>query len=328
MKYKSVVMTKRGTPDVLQIIEKELNAPQTSEVLIKVLASGVGRTDVAMRYGYYPFAPKIPFTPGYEIIGRVEAVGDVVSQFKEGDYVAALTVYGGYAEYITLQAEELVLLPPTLDPATAVALILNYVTAYQMLHRTARVKEGDKVLITGASGGVGSALLQLGKLAGLQMYGTASAQNHHLLTKHGAVPIDYKTQDFVAAIKQAEPEGLNFVFDGIAGKNIRAGFQLLKPGGQLIEYGYPSFSGMLRALLQLKIGSWLPNGRSGQFYGITAQYRKDKRPFQEDLATLFELLAKGHIQPIIARQLPILEAARANWLLETENIPGKIVLAG
>lgn len=326
MNYKSVVISRRGTPDVLQVVETKLRPPHAGEVCIKVLATGVGRTDVAMRRGYYPFAPKIPFTPGYEIIGVVESIGDGVDQVAVDDRVAALTVYGGYAEYIYLYPEELVPVPALLNPATAVALILNYVTAYQMLHRTANVKSGDKVLITGASGGVGTALLQLGKLAGLNMYATAAKQNHDLLLQHGATPIDYKTEDFVAVIHRQEADGLDFVFDGLGGRTIQQGFKVLRRGGKLIEYGYPSFGGMLTGLARLTLGHWLPNGKSAAFYGITGLYRQDKRPFLTDLPILFDWLAQGQISPIIAHTLPLLEAAKANEWLENGHVRGKIVL--
>lgn len=326
MKYKSIIITQKGSPDVLKIVENERRLPQKGELLIKIEAAGVGRTDVAMRYGYYPFAPKIPFVPGYEVIGTVVEVGEGITQLAVGDCVAALTVYGGYSEYIYVPAAECVPVPPSLDPATAVALILNYVTAYQMLHRTANVKTCDKVLITGASGGVGTALLQLGQLVGLKMFATASRKNHDILAQYGAAAIDYKMEDFVAAIQTAEPDGLDFVFDGVGGKNIQRAVHVLGKGGMLVEYGYPGFIGMLKGMVNLQLHHWLPNGRRAHFYGITAQYRKDKRPFLQDLSILFELLAQNKIKPLIAHKLPILEAKKANELLEKGNVRGKIVL--
>src|SRR5210317_648017 len=223
MKYNSVVLTRRGGPEVLQIQEQVLRAPEISELQIKVLACGVGRTDVAMRYGYYPFAPKIPFVPGYEIVGVVTAVGSGVNLFKIGDTVAALTVYGGYSEYIYLEEENLVAVPEIISPDEAVAVILNYCTAFQILHRVLRVKKGDKILITGASGGVGSALLDLAKLAGLKMFGTASINKHSLLKEFGAHPLNYRSEDWMNELKKLEPEGLDFVIDGIGGQYIGKG---------------------------------------------------------------------------------------------------------
>ena len=326
MKYKSVVLTKKGPPEVLQIIEKDLRPPQAGEALIRVLATGVGRTDIVMRYGYYPFAPKIPFIPGYEIVGVVEAVGENVTRVEVGDRVAALTVYGGYAEYIYLNKEDLVKVSEALDPSQAAALILNYGTAYQILHRLARVKSGDQILITGASGGVGTALLQLGKLANLTMYGTASGKKQHVLVEHGAFPIDYQSQNFVDVIRKMEPNGIDYVFDRVGGMNIQPGFQILRRGGQFVEYGYSGIFQFLIDNLRLQFLNWLPNGKSGDFYGITATYRKDKGSITEDLLMLFSLLKEGKINPIIYQKYPILDAAKANELLESGEVIGKIVL--
>jgi len=326
MKYKSVIITKKGSPEVLKVIENDLRAPLAGEARIKILATGVGRTDIVMRYGYYPFAPKIPFVPGYEIIGMVDAIGEGVSRVAVGDRVSALTVYGGYAEYIFLNEEHIVQVPTTLDPAEAVSLILNYVTAYQMLHRFAKVKAGDKVLITGANGGVGTALLQLGKLANLTMYGTASHSQQDILTELGAIPINYHAQDFVDVIRKAEPNGIDFVLEGIGGNYIQRGFAVLRRGGKLVEYGNWGFIALLLGLAKLQILNWLPNGKSGEFYGITGIYQKDRQPFMEDLPVLFKLLEEGKLKPLIAKKFPILKAAEANELLEGRNVNGKIVL--
>jgi NADPH:quinone reductase-like Zn-dependent oxidoreductase len=326
MKYKSVVITKKGTPDVLQLIEMLLRQPQAGEVLIRVLATGVGRTDIVMRYGYYPFAPKMPFVPGYEIVGVVEAVGENVTQVEVGDRVAALTVYGGYAEYIYLNRDDFVKVSEVLDPSQVAALILNYGTAYQMLHRLARVKSGDQILITGASGGVGTALLQLGKLANLTMYGTASGEKQHVLVEHGAFPIDYQSQNFIDVIRRIEPNGIDYVFDGVGGMNIQPGFQILRRGGKFVEYGYSGIFQFLIDNLRLQFLNWLPNDKSGDFYGITAAYRKNKGYITEDLLMLISLLKEGKIDPIIYQKYPILDAAKANELLESGEVIGKIVL--
>ena len=326
MKYRSVVITKKGSPKVLKIIRNDLRQPKPGEARIKILATGVGRTDIVMRYGFYPFAPRIPFVPGYEIIGVVDEISEDVSRVAVGDRVAALTVYGGYAEYAYLNEEHLVKTPTTLDPAEAVSLILNYVTAYQILHRFAKVKSGDKVLITGASGGVGTALVQLGKLAMLTTYGAASVNKHDVLIEHGAIPIDYRSQNFLDVIRKAETNGLDFVVDGIGGNYIQRGFALLRRGGKYVAYGNSGFIAFFLDLLKLQFFNWLPNGKSGEFYGITALYRKDKQPFVDDLLVLFKLLEEGKLKPIISMKFPILEAAKANELLESGRTNGKIVL--
>jgi len=327
MRYKSVVVTKRGGPEVLQIVENDLRPPAAGEARIKVLATGVGRTDINYRYGYSPFSPKIPFVPGYEIMGVVDAIGEGVARVSVGERVAALIGHGGYSEVIYLGQEHLVPVPQNLAPADVVTVILNYVSAYQMLHRVAKVKAGDIVLIIGASGGVGTALLQLGRLAGIKMYGTASQNKHHVLAELGAIPIDYHTQDFVEVIRQAEPEGLDFVFDGMGGEDGERGLAVLRRGGKLVAYAAPTgVLTLLQGLVKMAFVNLLPNGKSAEFYGITALYLRDKKPFMEDLPLLFQMLEDGKIKPIITAKFPILEAAKANELLESGTMAGNVVL--
>jgi len=328
MKYKTVVVTQRGGPEVLQITENEMRPPTAKEARIKVLAVGVGRTDVNYRYGLSPFAPKVPFVPGYEIMGVVDAIGEGVTRVAVGDRVAALTGHGGYSEIIYLGQEHLVRVPESLDPADVVTVVLNYVSAYQMLHRVAKVKAGDKVLITGASGGMGTALLELGKLAGLKMYGTASTSKHNILKEFGAVPIDYHTQDFVEVIRQAEPNGLDFVFEGIGGEEGDRALSILGGGGKLVAYAAPSggLLSLVKDMFKLIRVGLFSKGKSAEFYGITALYLRDKNPFMEDLPKLFNMLEEGKIKPVIAAKLALLEARKANEMLEAGQVTGNLVL--
>ena len=179
MKYKHIVIPQFGGPENLSLVEDELLEPRANEVRVKVLAAGVSFADILLREGVHPESwnlGKTPFTPGWDIVGVVDKIGDKVSKWQTGQMVAALPIIGGYAEYISLPSNELVPVPAGLDPAEAVSLVLNYTTAYQMLHRCAHIKPGEIILINGgAAGGVGTALLQLGKLVNLKkMYGTAS----------------------------------------------------------------------------------------------------------------------------------------------------------
>ena len=326
MRYKSVIVTKSGGPEVLQVIENNLREPSAQEVRIKVLAAPVCLPDVTARYGQTPFCPKVPFTPGYAVIGTVDATGKDVTNVAVGNRVAALTAFGGYAEYIYWDAERLIPVPDSLDPAKAIPLILNYIVAYQIMHRSAKVKYGDKVLIIGASGGIGTALLQLGNLDGLKMYGIASKSKHCILTEYGAVPIDYRTQDFVEVIRDAEPQGLDAVFDGMSGDYFGRSYSLLRRGGTLVGYGNPqSTAAMLKFLGQIIWFNLLPDGKSARPYS-TGLSRWDWRPFLEDWAALFKLLEEGEIDPVIAARFPILEASEANALLESGQVIGNIVL--
>jgi NADPH:quinone reductase-like Zn-dependent oxidoreductase len=324
MTYRSIVVTRRGSVDALAIVENELRPPAAGEARIRVLATPVCQDDVAGRVGNRPFLKKPPFVPGYTCVGLVEAVGDGVTNVVAGDRVAALTNYNSHAEVVYWNAGELVRVPPALDPVAASTLILNYLVAYQILHRVARVKAGDKVLIVGASGGVGTAFLQLGRLAGLTMYGLASPAKHNLLREYGAIPIDYHTQDFVGLIRAAEPGGIAYVFNGMGEEYFERGLAVLRRGGLLVAYGGPqSFARFLLLVAKLILYNLLPNGRSIAGYGT---HRLGTDLFKEDWMRMFEMLAGGEIVPVVARTFPLLEAAKAYQLLESGRVLGNVVL--
>jgi NADPH:quinone reductase-like Zn-dependent oxidoreductase len=324
MKYKSIVVTERGGPEKLAIVENDLRLPEGGEARIKILAAAVVQDDIAARVGNRPVLPKPPFVPGYACLGIVDSIGEDVINIAAGDRVAALANYGSHAEYIYWKASELVHVPESLDPAKAVTLILNYLVAYQTLHRVAKVKPGDKILIVGASGGCGTAYLQLGKLAGLKMYGLASSGKHDILRKYGAVPIDYRTQDFVEVIREMEPKGLDYVFNGMADEYFKPCLAVLRRGGVLVHYGAPqSFVRLWVLVVKLLINNLLPNGKKIEGYGT---HRLGIDLFKEDWGTLFKLLEEGEIDPIIAAQYSILEARKANDLLESGQVVGNVVL--
>jgi NADPH:quinone reductase-like Zn-dependent oxidoreductase len=333
MKYKSVLVTRFGGPEVLQVVENDLHSPAATEVRIKVLAAAVCRPDVTVRRGEAlytgtPLGKKPPFVPGYAIIGEVDAIGVKVRGVAIGERVGVLTVTGGYAEYLYWRSDRLIPVPNELDPAEAVTLVLNYIVAYQSLHRSAKVKPGEITLIIGASGGIGTALMQLGNLADLRMYGLASKCKHDLLIQFGVTPIDYQTQDFVEVIRQLEPEGLEVVIDGMTRmETLRKALALLRGGGRLVSFGEPTgFSDLLRVMGTFAKVNLLPNGKSCKFYGTSFYFVGDRQPFLEDWARLFQLLEEGKIQPVIERKFPILEAAQANELLESGQVSGNVVL--
>jgi NADPH:quinone reductase-like Zn-dependent oxidoreductase len=324
MKYKSVIVTQRGGLETVQIMENDLRPPAAEEARIRVLATPVCQDDIAIRIGNRPFLAKLPFTPGYACIGTVEAIGEKVTDVTVGDRVAALTNYGSHAEVLYWEANKLVHVPEAIDPAEGVTLILNYLVAYQILHRVAQVKAGDKALIVGASGGVGTAFLQLGRLAGVKMYGLASASKHATLIEYGATPIDYRTQDFVEVIRQAEPDGLDFVFNGMGEEYFERGLAVLRRGGVLVHYGAPqSFSRFLLLVAKLGLYNLLPNGKKIAGYGT---HRLGTDLFKEDWTALFGLLLAGQIRPVLEKTFPLLEATKAYALLESGAVTGNLVL--
>lgn len=333
MKYKSLLVSRYGGPEVLDIVENELHPPGKGQVRLKVLAAAVSRPDISVRrgealYSGTPLEQKLPFTPGYAVISEVDDVGEGVKYAKVGDRVGVLTVIGGYTEYLYWRADRLIPVPVSLDPAEAVTLILNYLVAYQTMYRAAKARPGEVALIIGASGGIGTALLQLGRLAELKMYAIASRTKHAILEECGATPIDYHTQDFREVIRQAEPEGLDLVLDGMMRlASMRSALSLLRLGGRMVSFGEPASLGELFRILVMVLEVKLrPDGKALKLYGTSTYFLGNQKPYDEDWATLFDLLAQGKISPIIAARFPILEAAQANALLESGRVTGNVVL--
>jgi len=322
------MLTKKGGPEVLKVVELPVEPPRRGQLRVRVQAAGVGATDLIMLAGNYPFAPKIPFVPGYEAAGMIDAIGDGVTGFEVGQRVAALTVYGGFAELLVREAEGFLPIPDGVSDRDAAAVILNYVTAWQMIHRVAKVQPAKTALVTGASGGVGTAALQLLRLAEVKTYGAASERKHSTLRSLGATPIDYRKGPLDHLMRTLEPEGVDYVFDAVGGTNIGSCIGALRPGGMVIGFGFMGAPGILSKLgmfANIFIGAPL-RGRRGKFYGITALYRKDPKPFREDLPKIFELLEKKKIDPLVSRTFALLEAREAIELLATGSIEGKIVL--
>jgi len=237
VKYLRVVVTRYGGPETLELREDECPEPKKGEVRVQVLVAGVSLPDIMARQGIHPETPRAPFTPGWDLVGVVERLGDGVTDFSPGQVVAAMPISGAYAEYVCLPQHKLVPVPPGLDPAEAVSLILNYITAYQMLHRSASMRTGERALIHGASGGVGTALLQLGKLAELKMWGSCSPRRAAAVSALGAVPIDYSHGEFVEQVLRLTGDGVDAVFDPIGGSHIWESRKALRPAGRVVAYG-------------------------------------------------------------------------------------------
>ena len=343
MRQTKVVVTRYGGPEVITVTEQQCAEPMTGEVRVKVLAAGVSLPDVLAREGVHPETPRIPYTPGWDLVGIVDQIGKGVSGFELGQMVAAMPICGCYAQYVCLPQRKFVPVPAGLDPAEAVALVLNYITAYQMLHRSAKVKPGQRVLIHGASGGVGTAFLQLGRLSGVEMYGTCSAQAAEVVKELGATPIDYRNSDFVQEICRLTGDGVDAVFDGIGGDNLWRSREALREGGRVVVYGFqaklhrgrmassvPSGRHPIResAILGWYIlRNWFLPGRKRMVpYSIQWLMRRKPAWFRQDLITLFDLLQQKKIKPLIAKRLTLCQARYAHELLGSGGVIGKIVL--
>ena len=343
MMHTRVIVTHYGGPDALQVVTEECPEPKDNEARVRVLAAGVALPDIMMREGVHPETPRLPFTPGWDLVGVVDRLGKGVTGVEPGQIVAALPIHGAYAEFVCLPQSELVPVPSGLDAAEAVSLVLNYITAYQMLHRSAHVRQGQRVLVHGASGGVGSALLQLGRLAGLEMYGTCSSRSAKAVSELGGTPIDYRDQDFVKEIRRLTGTGVDVVFDSIGGTHIWRSRKALRPGGRVVAYGLTGslsgkgaasgHTGSRQRFRRLAIfgvyiaAGWLFPGRK-RVVPYSIQWLKRMKPelFRQDLTALFDLLQQKKITPLIAKRFPLAGAKEAQELLSKGGVTGKIVL--
>jgi NADPH:quinone reductase-like Zn-dependent oxidoreductase len=335
-----VIVSRFGGPEVLQIVEEPIPEPAANEVRLRILVTGVSGADVAQRIGLYPALSKPGFAPGYDVVGIIDKLGSGVTGLSVGQRVAAMTQHGGYANYLCWRADDVYAVPEGVDAVDAVAVILNYVTSYQMLHRFAHLQPGQRVLIHSAGGGCGTALLQLGRLLNLTMYGTASANKHELVRSLGGQPIDYKREDFVARVRELSGgAGVAAVFDAIGGsEHTSRSYATLAPQGKLVLYGIMGAAnpggeggnkgvafGTFARLGVLKLRFW--DNRSAGFYSVYDYKAKHPDWFREDLTKIFQLLAEKKIAPVIAARLPLREAVRAHKMMtEQSAMLGKIVL--
>ena len=331
-----VVLAGLVQPDGLQLRERVLPAPAPGEVVVTVEATGISFAEHAMRLGRYPGQPKFPFVPGYDLVGIVTTVGQGVDAALVGRRVAAMTKTGGWASHALLKVVDVVPVPAGLDPGEVETLVVSGLTAYQMLHRRARVRAGQTVLIHGVNGGVGTTLAQLAMHAGARVIGTSSPRHHEALRELGVLPVDYDDPDLVVRVRELAPGGVDAVFDHIGGRSIARSWSLLAKGGTLVSYAMlkdsgpmiPAFVGLLGHLAVLDL---LPNGRRAGFFDVwggkllrPARFRARR---QEDLATVFGLLGAGVLRPQIAARLPLSRIAEAVELAESHTIVGKVVLS-
>jgi NADPH2:quinone reductase len=305
-------------------------------------ATGVSFAEQGMRRGAYPGQPPFPFVPGYDFVGTVLAVGDGVRQDLVGQRVAAVTKTGGWATHILVLAQDLVPVPAALDAALVETVLVNGITAWQMLYREAHVKPGQTILVHGANGGVGMVLSQLALHAGIRVIGTAAPRHHEALRSLGVEPVDYNAPDLSASVRALAPNGVDAAFDHLGLKSARISYSLLASGGSLICYGNAallndtSLSGrsmiwvFLKLLTQVSLWNILPNSHRATFYNFWSGHflrpGAFRRRFRQDLEKLLTLLSQGAIDPPVAARFPLSEASAAMQLAESRTVRGKIVL--
>jgi NADPH:quinone reductase len=355
---KRVVVDQFGGPEVVRVIDDQVPRPGPGEVRVRVLAAGVSYTDAMLRAGSYLGVPKPPFTPGYELVGVVEELGQGCSKLRVGDRIGTLTVWGADAERVCVMEANAVEVPDDLDPAEVLSLVFTYMTAYQLLHRTARARSGETVLVHGAAGRVGTAVLELAAVAGLRMYGTASARDRAAVERLATVPIDYRKDDFLTRVRElTDGQGVDVVLDGFGGALSLRSFRALRPGGRLVVFGHSgtvahgrkSWRGWIRwYAATAAVALWgllsprrrllvyrIQKLRAGhQVLPVSARHRalpvgggpRNADWFQEDFRALLGLFREEKIHPVVAERLPLSDARRAHELLESSAGKGKLVL--
>jgi NADPH:quinone reductase-like Zn-dependent oxidoreductase len=339
-----VVLPGKVEPSGLRLVQRTLPAPSAGQARVRVESTAVSFAESAMRRGRYQGQPKFPFVPGYDLVGVVEAVGPGVDRALIGRRVAALTKTGAWATAVLLAAAELVEVPDGVAADEAETLVVNGLTAYQMLHGSAQVRAGQTVLVLGASGGVGTILVQLARQAGVRVIGTAGPRHHEALRALGAEPIDYHDSDLAARVRELAPDGVDAVFDHLGGASVDLSYRLLNRTGSLISYSIashlddrtPVLLTFMVLLSKLTYWNYLPTGRHASFYNVWAGAGKPgsaKRAaflarMRDDLTHVFGLLRDGKLTAKIAARFPLTEAAAALELSESSGRTalGKIIL--
>lgn len=333
-----VILSGLVDPSGLVVSTGPTPVPGPHQLLVRVEATGISYAEQAMRKGRYFSQPAFPFTPGYDLVGQVVEVGSGADAGLVGRRVAALTKTGAWATHVVVAARDTVVMPEGIPAADAETVVVNGVTAWQMLHRAARVRPGATVLVLGANGGVGGILVQLARHHGVRVIGAASPRHHEALRAAGVLPVDYADPELAARVRELAPGGVDAVFDNVGGATSRLAWGLLAPHGTLVSYSIIAAVGgtgglwrpFLAALGQTLLRNALPNGRRATFYdlwsGHTTRPRRFRRRLEEDLGQLFALLASGALTPNVAARFPLTEVAAAMELAESRTLNGKVLL--
>lgn len=326
-----VRLTAFGGPETLELeTVPDRPEPREGEVRVRVLVTSAAFTDVMIRKGMYPdVTEKPPFTPGYDMVGVVDSVGAGATRLRPGERVADLTTIGAYSEYLCLPEDRPTPVPEGVSDVDALGMILSAVTPYQMLTRVAKMRAGQSLLIHGAGGAVGTAMLQLARDAGIAAFGTDVATKHDLIRSLGGTPLDADASQ--EALRAAVGEGVDVAFDPLGGESLSRSLHALKPGGMLVAFGFQNEvlgrgGSIPLDFVKLKLWDWLPNGHATAFYSIGAMRRKHPDWFRADLSRLLAMVAEGRLKPVVAEVLPLSEVREAHRRVEAGEVSGKLVL--
>jgi NADPH:quinone reductase-like Zn-dependent oxidoreductase len=334
----AVQITAHGGPEVLVAKDLPDPAPGAGQVRVQVKAVGVNFADILMRMGLYPGAPSLPFTPGYKAAGVVEACGGGVTVWRPGDRVIAPTNFGGYASRIVARADELFRLPDGKSFEAAAALTVNYMTAYLAMVEQGNLREGQRVLVHGAAGGVGIAAVQIARILGAEIYGTASSSKHEILKAQGVKrAIDYRREDFEdVVLRETRGQGVHLALDPVGGSSFTKSYRSLARGGKLVLYGMSSMaSGRRRNLLRVlweylrtprfsSIDLMTSNkGVIGLHLGRITDQRERLAGAMRELVGWWE---QGKLEPMVGATFPLELAGRAHEFIQQRQNIGKVVL--
>jgi NADPH:quinone reductase-like Zn-dependent oxidoreductase len=340
---RAVYISRHGGPEVLEIRDRRDPQVAAGEVRIEVRAAGINFADLLARTGMYPDAPDPPCVVGYEVAGIVDTVGEGVEGIAAGDRVMAATRFGGYAELCTVSARDVIPLPEGLSFEQGAAVPVNYGTAYAGLVLMGGLREGDRVLVHAAAGGVGLAAVQIARARGAEVFGTASASKHDAIRAHGVDhAIDYRTADFEEAVaRMTDGDGIDIAFDAIGPSSFRKDYRLLRPGGRLVCYGLsevqtgegrnlPAVLKSLAAMTTATMPWWkslaIMNENKGVF-GLNMLHWWDREGSLDRVVDpLVADLESGRIEPVVAASFPFDRAADAHRFIHERKNVGKVVL--
>lgn len=332
-----IVLPGKVEPSGLTVRNRELGPPAAGQVVLRMDATGVSFAEQQMRRGKYYDQPAFPFVPGYDVVGTVTATGPGVDTALTGRRFAAVTKVGAWASHLLLDAADLLPVPDDVDAVAAETVVVNGITAWQMLHRVAKVRSGGTIVVLGANGGVGSTLVQLARHAGITVIGTASARHHEAVRELGAIPVDYRDPDLYGRIAELAPAGVDAVFDHVGGAGLVRSWRLLRKGGTLVSYGTAATKDdegnsqlpVLKVFARLFAWNYLPNGKGAHFYNFWAGLRRPetfRARLREDLAQVLRLVSEGVVTPQIAARIPLSDVASALSLAESHTVAGKVIL--
>jgi NADPH:quinone reductase-like Zn-dependent oxidoreductase len=335
---RQVVISRFGAPDVLEIREAPDPSPGEGDIRIRVRAAGINFADILARLGLYPDAPKPPMVVGYEVAGRVDAVGRAVVGFSEGDRVIALTRFGGYADIVIVPAAQAFHFPDELSDSEAAAVPVNYLTASLALYRMAALAPGETVLVHNAGGGVGIAATQLARLRRATVIGTASAFKHDALRSFGVDhAIDYRHANVPEEVqKLTRGRGVDVILDPIGGRSFTDSYRMLAPLGRLVIFGLSAAATGERRNTWRAFQAWMSTprfnpmsliNRNRGVFGLNIGHLWDER---RQLSGLMEMLISelhaGRLTPVVARTFPLERAADAHRFIQSRSNIGKVVL--